>query len=107
MEMKHSGLGIASLVISILAGLAMFVLLAIAGVMETSTPGGIVEESPTAVVIGLFFFALIFAQVIAAAFGIAGLMQKQRHKVMGILGLVFAALAILFSLAILLLGQLG
>lgn len=107
MEMKHSGLGIASLAISILAGLAMFVLLAIAGVMETSTPGGIVEESAAAVVIGLFFFALIFAQVIAAALGIAGLMQKQRQKVMAILGLVFATLAIIFSVAILLLGQLS
>jgi hypothetical protein len=104
MEKKHSGLGITSLVISVLAGVALFVLLVIAGVMETTTPGGIDEESAQAVVIGLFLFLTMFIQLIAVGFGIAGIVQQQRLKLFGILGLVFSLLALLFSAGMLLLG---
>ncbi|MGU5664526.1 hypothetical protein [Aeromonas sanarellii] len=44
-EKKHSGLGIASFITSIVSGLLIFLLIGVAGVMEASTPGGIDEES--------------------------------------------------------------
>ena len=53
MELKQSGLGIASFILSILCGLLIFVMFIIAGVMEASSPGGIDERSAGAVVLGL------------------------------------------------------
>jgi hypothetical protein len=41
---RHSGFGIASFVISLVAGFAEFVLLAIAGYLESTTEGGLDED---------------------------------------------------------------
>lgn len=102
MEKKHSGFGIAASVISVLGGIALLLLLAIAGVMEVNTPGGIDEESPLAIIVGLFLFATIFTQLIAAALAIAGIAQQQRQKTFAVLGLVFSLGALLFSGGVLL-----
>ena len=48
---KHSGLGIASFVVGIASGLLLLTVFVIAGIAETSTPGGIDEKSPIAVLI--------------------------------------------------------
>lgn len=70
MEQKHSGIGIASFSTSI-ACLGIFVLmLVIAVVAGTSTPGGLVE------VMGLFVIVLLFADFVALGLGIAGLCQN-------------------------------
>ena len=90
MEKKHSGIGIASFIISVLTGISMLVLFVIAGVMENSTPGGINEESTEAMVFGVFIFAALFACLLALGLGAAGLFQKDRKKTFAILGTVFS-----------------
>ena len=105
-EQKHAGLGIASFVISLIAGLLLFILFAIAGVMETATPGGIDETSASAMIIGLFMILLILAEAVALGLGVAGLMQKDRKTVFAILGTVFSALAFVGSGLLMLLGSL-
>ena len=104
MEVKHSGVGIASFVTSIVAGALIFLLVIIAGVLEVSTPGGMDEESIAAVLIGLFLFAFLGAELVALGLGIGSLIQKDRKKTFAILGVVFSATALLITLFMLFLG---
>lgn len=103
-EVKHSGLGIASFVISTVMGVAMLVLIVLAGVLETTTPGGMDEESLAAVLIGLFMFAFLFIDLLAAGLGIAGLLQKDRKKIFAILGVIIAVATILLTMLLLVVG---
>lgn len=102
--MKHSGLGISSFIISAATGVAMFVLIMLAGVLETTTAGGMDEESVAAVLIGLFMFGFLFIDLLAVGLGIAGLFQKGRKKIFAILGVVIAVATILMTLLLLVVG---
>ena len=101
----HSGLGIASFIISLAAGAALVVLLGIAGVIE-SQPGGMDEESAGAIVLGLILALTALAQVLALGLGIAALVQTGRSKLFGVLGTVFASTGLVGTVLILLLGAL-
>jgi hypothetical protein len=104
MEPKHSGLGIASFISSIFSGIFLFLIFVVAGVMEASTSGGLDEESPAAIVIGLCMFAFLFVALVALGLGIGGLIQKDRNKLFAVLGTVFSACAFLGTLALVLIG---
>jgi hypothetical protein len=103
-QKKHSGLGIASFITSIVSGILIFLLIVIAGVMEASSPGGLDEESAGAVVVGLFLFAFLGASLVALGLGIGGLIQKERKNIFAILGTVFAAVSIVGTTFIMVLG---
>ena len=104
MAQKHSGLGIASFIISIVTGVLMFLLIAIAGIMESSTPGGIDENSAEAALIGFLAIGFLLLDLVAIGLGIGGLVQENRKKVFAILGVSFSGSTIFFTLAIMLLG---
>jgi hypothetical protein len=101
---KHSGLGIASFIISIVAGISMFLIFVAAGVMEVSSPNGIDEKSAGAIVLGLFIIVAIGASLIALGIGIAGLLQKERKKIFAVLGTVFSTATLVCTIALLALG---
>ncbi len=103
-QQKHSGLGIASFITSIVSGILIFLVIVIAGVMEASTPGGIDEESAGAVMVGLFLFAFLGAALVALGLGIGGLLQKERKKIFAILGTVFSAVSFVGTIFIIILG---
>ena len=103
-EQKHSGLGIASFITSIVSGFFIFLVIVIAGVMETSTPGGMDEESAGAVMVGLFLFAFLGTSLVALGLGIGGLIQKERKKIFAVLGTVFAAATIVVTIFLMMLG---
>lgn len=102
----HSGLGIASFIISLAAGAALVLLLGIAGVLEAQSSGGIDEESTTAVVLGLILALTALAQVLALGLGIAALVQAGCSKLFGVLGTVFASTGLVGTVLVLLLGAL-
>lgn len=104
MEQKHSGLGIASFVTSIVSGILIFILVVIASVMYASTPNGIDEKSAGAVVVGLCLFAFMFATLVALGLGIGGLLQKDRKRIFALLGTIFSAVTILGTVSIFLVG---
>ena len=104
MEQKHSGLGIASFALSLLMSAGIFFIIMAAGVIETARPGGLDENSPAAVVIGLIVLAAGFANLVAMGLGIAGLFQKDRNKVFAILGTCFATLATILTAAVIVVG---
>lgn len=101
----HSGLGIASFIISLAAGAALVVLLGIAGVIE-SQPGGMDEESAGAVLVGLLLALTALAHVLALGLGIAALVQAGRSKLFGVLSTVFASTGLIGTVLIFLLGAL-
>lgn len=97
---RHSGLGIASFVIALGVALFEFVAVVVAGVIEVSTPGGMNEQSPAAIVIGLCVCGGLFLDVIAVILGFAALFQSQTKKLFAILGIVFGC-AVLFAVVVL------
>jgi len=100
----HSGIGIASFVIACLGGLAMLGLIVMAGVMETSSPGGMDEDSASAVLLGLSMIGIAFGLVLSAILGIVSLFQTTRKKLFGILGLSISVVIEALFLSILVIG---
>jgi hypothetical protein len=95
MEPRHSGIGIASFILSLMVGFLIFLTIISAGVMAAVAPQGVVqEEAPAWVVLGLVLLALMFADLVALGLGIAGLCQNNRKKVFAILGIVFSSVAV-------------
>jgi len=89
-DKRHSGLGIASFIVSIMVGLIMFCLIALISILTASSDYELKEDSHEAIAIGLGIFGLLFIDLIAVALGIAGLCQPNRQKVFAILGLLFS-----------------
>ncbi len=103
-EQKHSGLGIASFITSIVSGILLFLVFIIAGFMEASTPGGMDEESAGAIMLGLFLFALLGGELVALGLGIGGLLIKERNKIFAILGTIFSAVVIVGTMFLMMIG---
>ena len=91
----QSGLGIASFVISILMGLGLFGTIFWAGYVETTTPGGMDENSPVAAMIGLAVIGGLAVAMLGVVLGIIACVQKSKGKMLGIIGLILNTLLIL------------
>ena len=102
-NLKHSGIGIASFVISLAAGCLLLALLVIAGFLNS----GRVEHGkpyPGQTIVGLALIALMGADVVAAGLGVASLFQNTKKRLFGILGLVFSSLTLLGGVGLVLIG---
>ena len=104
MHETNSGLGKASFIISIIAGVFILFFIILAGVLEANTPGGIDENSDGAAVLGCSFILFMLAELVALGLGIGGMCVKGRKKVLAILGTCFSAVALLGSMCLALLG---
>lgn len=93
--LRHSGLGITSFVIALIAALFLFLLVIVAGLMEASSPGGMDEESIQAILVGLLLFAGTGIDLVSLLLGIIALFQKDRKKVFAILGVVLSGVTLL------------
>lgn len=87
--LSHSGLGIASCIIGVLAGLIEIAIVTIAGMIEVSAPGGMDENSPEAIMIGLGLFAGLGIAMLGIGLGVGGLMQR-RKKLFAVLGVLIS-----------------
>ncbi len=104
-EKKHSGFGIASFAMALTFAIGLLALVITAGVIETNTPGGMDEESTTAIIIGLLLFAGVFAEILALILGIVGVAQSSRKKVFGILGICVSMLTMFCIAALMVIGM--
>ena len=100
----HSKLGIASLAISIFTAIGIFILVLIAGVMESSDIGGIDEESAGAIILGLFIFGFSFLDLFALGLGIAGIFQKTRERITAIIGIIISSATLIITISIIGIG---
>ncbi|MDA1231268.1 MAG: hypothetical protein O2856_10885 [Planctomycetota bacterium] len=105
-ELKHSGVGIASFVICLLSSLSLLVLIGIAGYMGSQSPGGMDEEDPATIVLGLAVIGSGMGQFLSLLLGVVALFQPNRKKVFAILGTVFSLLAVLLFGGLMVLGAL-
>jgi hypothetical protein len=103
---KHTGLGIASFIISLFVGFLAFALFAVAGVLEVTTPGGLDEDSPTAMLLGLGLFALVFVNLVGLILGFAGIFQARRNKTFAVLGIVIGGLTFVGMALLIVVGAL-
>ena len=100
--LKHSGLGVASFVISLIAGVVEFLVIILAGVLEVQ--GQMSETSTVAVVIRMFIMLGIFANLVGVGLGIAAVVQNKAKKLFGALGLIFNSCLVLLILGLLFIG---
>jgi hypothetical protein len=103
-QLPHSGLGIASFVIGILAGIAMLAIFIYAGYAESTTPGGLSEDSTAAVVIGLLVIGCGGLLLVGALLGIAALFISGHRKLFAIIGTVFNLVPIAMAIFLIVLG---
>src|SRR5262249_41312680 len=96
----HSGLGIVSLAIALVVGAAEIVLLVIAGILESQIPGGIDENSPEAIILGLLLIGGMVVSLVGGVLAAVALAQGMRSKVFPILGLALNAMIILGMIGI-------
>ncbi|MBT8143567.1 MAG: hypothetical protein KJO55_02640 [Gammaproteobacteria bacterium] len=100
----QSGLGTASLIISLLMFVVIFLVFGYAGYLETTTPGGMQEDSPVAALVGVAFLGCMMMFLIGLILGIIGLFQRERRKLTAILGVIFNGLFTLVAIGVILLG---
>ena len=100
--LKHSRLGVASFVISLITGVVEFLVIISAGVLEVE--GQMSEASAAAVVIGMFIMLGMFANLVGVGLGIAAVVQKKAKKLFGVLGLIFNGCLILLILGLMIIG---
>lgn len=102
---QQSGLGIASLVLSIIAGLMIGVPLIFAAMLVAQNPN-LAEDDPTAIGLGCAMLIGVLLAVLAGVLGLIGLFQPDRSRVCAILGLLFAGVEVIGIGALMLLGLL-
>ena len=103
-EPKHSGLGIASFAVALLAGVLAVAMIGVATYFAASLQEEFDDEAPQAIAVGLGIMGSLGLAVIGAGLGIAGVAQPNRNKVFAILGLTFNALLVLSVCGLMALG---
>jgi hypothetical protein len=105
-EKRHSRVGVVSFALAAFAGLLVFALVAVAGYLEATTPGGMDENDPVVMTCGVVVLGAGALQLVALALGIASLAETNRKKVFAVLGVVFSGLTLFGTVALVVLGLL-
>lgn len=107
---KHSGVGISSFVISMVAILLVIIAYVGMGVIIANNPE-IVEDLDNPpmelILLSLLILFAMFLQLIGTALGIGGCFHKSRKKLFSVLGLVFSLIPLCFLGLMMLLGILN
>lgn len=89
----QSGLGIASLILSIFCGVSLFGLIMMAAIISAN--GQVNDEDPAMVALGLGMVAGCGFTLIGLVLGVVGCFQPGRNPTCGILGSIFNGLILL------------
>ena len=102
--LKHSGAGIASLVISVMVAGGDFLIIGIAAYMKSSKPPGD-EKGTTAALLGFLLIGGLALAFAGAALGVAGLLQRDKKRLAAMLGLSINGCIFLFVMYLLVIGH--
>lgn len=105
-ELRHSGLGIASFMISIVIIGFLFFLLFLAVIIAVIGPDLADTNSTMISTVGAFLMLSSLASMVGLGFGYAGLKQINRKKVFSILGVVFNLIIIAGMIVLMIIGRL-
>lgn len=107
MHTSHSGMGIAAFITALCGAVLMLGLIVVAGIIETTTPGGMEETSMSAILVGLGLMGTALMQLVAFGLGVAGALQADRRRVFAVLGLVISIGSMLGVVLLMILGTLS
>lgn len=109
----HSGLGIASFIISIVGFCVGFMLviaaaLLVMGISDSSmmTSDEMVDEAPGLIIVGLLLISVLIMNFVGLILGIVSLVQSNRKKIFPILGTVFNSLTFIGLFGLIVIGNL-
>lgn len=103
-QLKHSGLGITTFVLGLIAPIGLIACIIFAAVEEASTYGGMDPNSTKAAVIGLFLILFAVLALIAVGIGIGALVQKGYKKLLPLLGVVFSSVVLILTIVLMVIG---
>jgi len=105
-KLKHSRIGIASFVVSLLTAGLVIILVLVAGVFEALNPGSLDDDkSPTVILLGVFVMLALMVAILAFGMALASLiMEKNTKKTFSILGLVFSLFTVLGVIVLMIIG---
>lgn len=103
-QLKHSGLGITTFVLGLIAPIGLIVCIIMAAIAEASSYGGMDPNSTEAVIIGLFLILFVILALVAVGLGIGALVQKGYKKLLPILGVVFSSVVLLLTIILMVIG---
>jgi cytochrome c biogenesis protein CcdA len=88
-ERKHSGIGMASLVLALLSALSLVAMIGASVVIVADDPAALEDEnSPKFIVVFVLLLASLVMMVVGLGLGVGGALQRDRKKLFGILGLI-------------------
>jgi hypothetical protein len=94
MESKHTWLGIASFVLSMLTGASTCGLFALVAIGRAAGHVAQHDHKVAQVILAICLILLVLTNLLALGLGIAGLAQTERKRLFAVLGTVFASLQI-------------
>jgi hypothetical protein len=100
---QQSGLGIASLVISIIAALVIAVPLILAAILMAQNPN-IPEDDPQVAALGCGMILGLLLAALAGILGLIGLFQPDRGKTCAALGVIISGVEICGMIGLIVLG---
>lgn len=102
--LKHSGLGIASFVLSLITGLGEFLGIGLAGTVTAANPNVTDETSQVFMWIGSLVCGGLVLNILGVILGIVGLVQPGQKKVFSTLGLIFNVILVLGIALLMIIG---
>lgn len=101
----RNALGLASFVVAIVSGLMVFGLVITAGVMEATTPGGVDEQAPATMILGLGIIGGALLALAGLCLAIGSFFIPHRDRLFGSLGLAFNGVIIVGIVGLMILGM--
>lgn len=90
--LPHSGPGIVSFVGAIVAGIGMFALIVVAGVISANRGGNVRDDDPAIIGVGLGIMLCAFLAFAFLIVGAVGMFQGDRNRLFAVLGAALNAL---------------
>ncbi len=104
---KHSILGIISTLLALITGSIMLSLFIFSAYLDATTPGGVDEDSPAAILAGLGIFLTLAFIFLGTLFGFVGLFQNDKKKLFPAIGSFLNLFLLLGVIGVLILALLG
>lgn len=102
---RHGLLGVVSFIIALVMLVSMLAILGIAGYLETTTPGGMSEDAPITIVLALLCLFALVITLAGAVIALVGIVvERDRQRLFGALGLVLNVLVFGTGVGVLVVG---
>jgi hypothetical protein len=101
---KQSGVGVVSLVIGLLGGVGTIAAFGYAGYLAVTDPEAVANQDARVMFVGLAIIGCLLFELLGAALGVAGLLQRDRKRLAAGFGLGINLLLLLGTGALLVMG---